>query len=43
MVWSFHADAAVGGFGEESFSLPLFAGEDDIETAVDGGGADLAA
>ena len=43
MVGSFHADAAVGGFGEKSFALPLFSTEDDIETAVDGGGADLAA
>ena len=43
VVGRFHADAAVGGFGEESFALPLFAVEDDIETAVDGGGADFAA
>ena len=43
MVWSFDTDAAVGGFGEQSFALPLFAVEDDVEAAVDGGGADLAA
>jgi hypothetical protein len=43
VVWSIDGDAAVGGFGEKSFALPLFAVEDDIETAVDGGGVDFAA
>ncbi len=43
VVWGFHADAAVGGFGEEAFALPLFALEDYVEAAVDGGGADFAA
>jgi len=40
---SIDGDAAVGGFGEKSFSMPLRAFEDDFETAVDGRGVNFAA
>jgi len=43
VVRSIDGDAAVGGFGEKSFSMPLRAFEDDFETAVDGRGVNFAA
>ena len=43
VVRSLNGDAAVGGSGEKSFSVPLGSVEDDIETAVDGGGVNFAA
>ena len=43
VVGSLHGDAAIGGFGEQSFSVPLRAVEGDIETAVDGSGVNFAA
>jgi len=43
VVRSVDGDAAVGGFGEKSFSMPLRAVEGDIDTAVDGGGVNFAA
>ena len=41
VVGSMDGDAAVGGLGEESFSMPLRAVEGDIDTAVDGGGVNF--